>query len=241
MESLALAWLGCHYRELGQLEQALKYFQKRYAVALPLGDWAAQKDSLAALIDLSTRLNLSERTIQYYKAQASLFKTLKDYGNEYTSLYNLALLQFNRQQYQEALIRFERALQPARLLEGDSLQAEKIANARYMLGQCYHRLGQKEAAISCYEQAVNTYLELAITNWAEQGLEYLASLYRETQELDKEIECQKQRLKLVQAREDRITEQTLLYLIGNLYNNRKQHQPALEYYQQTATLARFCC
>ncbi|NES98933.1 MAG: tetratricopeptide repeat protein [Desertifilum sp. SIO1I2] len=28
-----------------------------------------------------------------------------------------------------------------------------------------------------------------------------------------------------------------MYLIGNLYNNRKQHQPALEYYQQTATLA----
>jgi CHAT domain-containing protein/uncharacterized protein HemY len=235
--ALALAWLGCSYRELGQLEQSLECFDRRFAVAQELGDRAAQKETLGWLIDISKRLEIFDRTIEYYQIQLDFFRELKEPLSEYSCIYDLARFQFDCQKYQDALSGFETALQIAETLDEDSGKSYKIANSRYMLGRCYGNLKQSEVAISWYEQAVELYRKLNVTEWALSGLEYLVNLHRELGQYDRAIDCQKQRLEIFRQEGNAASEQSCLYQIGNLYDNLKQWENALEYFESALSLA----
>ncbi|MBP0042416.1 MAG: CHAT domain-containing protein [Roseofilum sp. SBFL] len=237
-KSLALAWLGCSYRELGQLEQSLEYFDRRLVVAQELGDRAAQQETLVWLIDISQRCDQFDSTFKYYQVQLALFEEIEEPIAVQGCLYNLASLQFNRQQYQEALSGFEAALQKAESLEDDGEKSARIANSRYMLGQCYSNLDQKESAISAYQQAVELYGELGIKTWLLSGLDYLVKLHRELGQDEQAIDCLKHWLELFRQDGDRTAEQSCLYNIGNLYDNLKQWGNAIEYFELDLQLAR---
>ncbi|MEB3831801.1 tetratricopeptide repeat protein, partial [Phormidium sp. CCY1219] len=124
---------------------------------------------------------------------------------------DLAMFQFNIQQYQEALSGFESALQIAETLDEDTGKIYKIANSQYMLGRCYGSLKQPEVAISWYEKAVELYVEIKDTKWALSGLEYLINLYREFKQDEQVIASYQRRLEIFRELGDRIAEYSSLY------------------------------
>jgi tetratricopeptide (TPR) repeat protein len=234
MESLALAWLGCSHRELNELEPALTYFEQRLAIAQALENHSEQQETLGWLIDVAKRLEKYDTTIQYYQTQIELFKKLEDGNNVYSSLYDLAMLQFNLQQYEEALTHFSEAFHVVQSLEDNS---EKIANCHFMFARCDQGLNQKDDAIANYRKAVDIYIELGVNYWANQGLEYLATLQRELRQYENAITSQQQRLGIVRELGDRVSEQSCLYDIGCLYDNLKEWNNAIEYFNQALSLA----
>lgn len=141
LENLTLAWLGCSYWQSGDLEQGLQYLEQRLALAQQLEDKAAQQETLPWLIQICQQQNHPDKVIQYYQLQAHLWQQQGNTVNHYTSLYELATYLFNRQQYSEALSGFQVALEVAETLSDEQEKASKIANAHYMLGQCYENLG----------------------------------------------------------------------------------------------------
>lgn len=225
LKNLAWAWLGCSYRELGELEPALTYFEQRWNMVQELDNRVAQRETLDWLISIYTQLKRYEQAIDCYDKQLRLLREVSDSIAEQNCVYNLARLQFDSQQHQAAISGFNQALN---LAVGLADNQEKIANGNYMLARCYQALGQKETAIAAYQSAVESYLELEIQNWAASGLDYLVNLHRELQEYDKSIDYQQQRLELARKTGDRVAEQSILYGMGNLYDDKKEDAHAID-------------
>ncbi|MCT7955277.1 tetratricopeptide repeat protein [Laspinema palackyanum] len=238
LENVALAWLGCSHWQGGDLSQGLQYLEQRLALVQQLENTAAQQETLTWLIQICQQLDHPDKLIQSYQLQANFWQQQGEPVNQHLSLYELAIYQFNRQQYPEALSGFQLALELANTLNDDQGKSWKTANNNYMLGECYRNLGENQAAISPYQQAVELYLQLGAKDWAEKGLGHLLNLYRELQQAEQEIDCQKKRFQLIQDRGDDSTAYSLAYGIGNLYNHRQQFTQALEYYQEALILAK---
>ncbi|MBK4732986.1 tetratricopeptide repeat protein, partial [Oxynema sp. CENA135] len=238
LENVALAWLGCSHWQGGDLSQGLQYLEQRLALVQQLENTAAQQETLTWLIQISQQLNHPDKLIQSYQLQANFWQQQGEPVNQHLSLYELAIYQFNRQHYPEALSGFQVALELANTLNDDQGKSWKTANNNYMLGECYRNLGENQAAISPYQQAVDLYGQLGAKEWAEKGLENLLTLYRELQQAEPEIDCQKKRFQLIQDKGEDIKAQSLAYEIGNLYNRRQQFIQALEYYQEALILAK---
>ncbi|AFY84538.1 tetratricopeptide repeat protein [Oscillatoria acuminata] len=238
LENVALAWLGCSHWQGGDLSQGLQYLEQRLALVQQLKNTAAQQETLTWLIQICQQLDNPDKLIQSYQLQANFWQQQGEPVNQHLSLYELAIYQFNRQQYPEALSGFQLALELANTLNDDQGKSWKTANNNYMLGECYRNLGENQAAIFPYEQAVELYLQLGAKDWAKKGLEHLLNLYRELQQLEQEIDCQKKRFQLIQDKGEDIKAQSLAYEIGNLYNRRQQFTQALEYYQEALILAK---
>ncbi len=146
LKNVALAWLGCSYWQLGELEQGLTYLERRLTIAQELEDKPAQQETWGFLMTISTQLSQPDRTIKYYQTQLKLLQEIQDKVAEYICLYDLASFQFNNQQYQEALSGFETALQLAETLDKDSQKNYKKYR-RFSFSRRVNPKGKKSLSI----------------------------------------------------------------------------------------------
>ncbi|MBE9093227.1 tetratricopeptide repeat protein [Tychonema sp. LEGE 07203] len=239
MESSALMWLGYDFWAAGQLDSALEYLKQRLALTKKLNDTNAQRETLGWLVNLCKNIDGDGVLPCFYMTeQIELFRQLDDKNSELNTVddfYNLGMLYFNQQKYQQALACFQSHFTFIQELE----QPIRRANARYMLGQSYRNLGQQTEAIENYQRAVELYIEQNSTKeWAAKALDYLSKLYRNSYDYFQAIEQQKKRLELVKELGDPYSEQDALYQLGCIYDDVREHPQALEYFSSALILAK---
>ncbi|MBD2485541.1 tetratricopeptide repeat protein [Planktothrix sp. FACHB-1365] len=129
MESLAVAWLGCDFREMGQLQTAIEWLKKRLTLAETLNDCNAQCETLNWLGNTYKNLAEQEQAIQYYEEAITNYDkaiALNPDNPDYWS--NRGLILQDLGYYQEAIESYQQ-----------SAHAHSAEKAYYQVVKCHER------------------------------------------------------------------------------------------------------
>jgi tetratricopeptide (TPR) repeat protein len=240
--SMALAWLGCSYRNSGNSEEALQYFQQRLDIAEQVSDRNAQRETLDWMIQLYEKLHRSEEMLQCREKQLVVLRELSDRAGERSLLYKFGeYFLYEAKQYEEAENRFAESLELA--LELDD--SKSIANTFYMMGKVYWTQQKLEDAIKSYSEAFQKYTEAyakdASDKWAKKlaknSINCLSQLYEKISNHEGAIDCYKQHISLISAEDEGSIAFRIYLAMGWQYLKLENLSEALDAFQSALELA----
>ena len=149
LEARVLNNFGNIYRDLGDLGNALSYFESSLAINEELGDEFSQSINLTSISNLLYDLNDYESALEYALRCLPIFERAHD-ANRLIIIYNtLGNIYFKQDQYQEALRYFEENL----------LQSEPETSANVMaesgMGKVYYKMNDLANASKYLNQSLD--------------------------------------------------------------------------------------
>ena len=126
--------IASHFIELGNLEEALKHFEKAYQTAYG-------KTDLDLMVELAFIYDECEKQQKAFRLFHQMIEVDKTFA---TSYYGLATLYDNNKQYKEAVFYYQKAI----------YYDEAYEAAHFFLANIYEELGETEKAIYHYEKTI---------------------------------------------------------------------------------------
>jgi CHAT domain-containing protein/tetratricopeptide (TPR) repeat protein len=212
-QALTLRQLGVVARRLGELPQAVVYFEQ----ALPLWDEAADRELLAGTFndlglthhdrgDLPQALPALERAIALYAATPNR-------RNEAGARANLCLCRLSRGETPQAVACFQEVLAQYRTLGELDREAETLVN----LGGAYFTLGEPASALAAMDQALAKTQILGKRRSEAQILNNLGFFHQTFGELQAALGDYSRALAIFEAEGDRVWQARALNNLGYAY------------------------
>jgi len=149
-EGAWLGKLGTAYRNLGQVEQAITYYQQALAIAQEIGDRLNEGVWLGSLGLAYRNLGQVEQAITYYQQALVIAQEIGDRLNKGAWLGRLGLAYADLGQVEQAITYYQQALVIAQEIGDRRREGSNLGR----LGLAYRNLGQVEQAITYYQQAL---------------------------------------------------------------------------------------
>ncbi len=219
--------LGSAYSALGQVEKAIKYYEKALGIAQEIGDRRNEGTWLRNLGLAYTDLGQVENAIEYYEKALGIAQEIRDRRGEGNSLGNLGLAYTDLGQVEKAL----GIAQEIRDKRGEG-------NALENLGLAYTDLGQVEKAIEYYEKALSIAQEIRDRRGERNALGNLGSAYYGLGQVEKAIQYYEKALDISQQIGDRRGEGNALGNLGLAYYSVGQVEKAIQYYEKALDISR---
>jgi CHAT domain-containing protein/tetratricopeptide (TPR) repeat protein len=225
--------MGLAYDKLGQPQQAQNYYQQALAIVLDVSNNVGKEKPLSPVT-----LNIEPLRKQENPKVAR--------AEEEMRIYQQAVQQSQKGQYQEALGQFQQALIIARELN-DKAEAERILN---QIGLAYNALGDYAKALDYYQQALKIREQfgdkmggefLLFQNRPEVGKSgaihfNIGQVYLRLGEYTKALEFFGQASATSKKSGDKAGEVRILNAIGNLYSKLEKYELAKDFYQQSLAI-----
>ena len=229
-----LGHLGATYRELGEIETAIKYHLKALTIAREIGDRRSEGNHLGNLgITYNALGDVKEAIINHREALA-ISREIDDKDSEGNHLGNLGIAYFRLGQYQTAIEYHEESLEISRAINDRQGECGELGN----LGNAYRILGKTEKAIDYYKQALVIIDEIGFRQGKIPVLSNLGLAYRELGQLDNAIEYFKMAFDIAKEIGDRQSEGSLLGNLGIASRAFGRVEIAINYYEQGLTISR---
>jgi tetratricopeptide (TPR) repeat protein len=155
-EGTVLGSLGIVYRDQGQVEQAIEYYEKALAIDREIGDRRNEGALLGRLGLAYADMGQAEQAIEHYQQALAIAREVGDRRNEGEWLGGLGNAYSALGQAERAIEQYEQALEIARELGDRVNEGTWLTN----LGRSYAGLGQADRARECLERALAIFEEI---------------------------------------------------------------------------------
>ncbi|MBD2363427.1 tetratricopeptide repeat protein [Anabaena minutissima FACHB-250] len=229
-----LIGIGRIYADLGEKQEALKYYNRALPLYRAVGDMGGEATTLTGIGSVYDSLGEKQEALKYYNQALPLSRAVGDRRGEATTLTNLGLVYDSLGEKQEALKYYNQALPLFRAVEDRRGEATTLNN----LGGVYDSLGEKQEALKYYNQALPLYRAVGNRGGEATTLNNIGLVYDSLGEKQEALKYYNQALPLLRAVGDRRVEAATLNNIGSVYDSLGEKQEALKYYNQALPLFR---
>jgi CHAT domain-containing protein len=155
LEASSLTHLGTIYREQGQYDKAIKFYQNALTVTSSIGDEIGEIEPLLGLGNIYVELNQDQRAIEFFMRALVIQRQprVMDRPGEADSLNNLGNAYVNLQQYQTAMNSYQQSLAIAQVIGYREGEGRTLNN----IGNLLIQENEPELAIAILKQSVNVY------------------------------------------------------------------------------------
>ncbi len=226
--------LGNTYRDLGQVEKSINYYQKAMIIAKEIGDGYNESNWLGSLGNTYSTLGQAEQAINYYQQALAIAKKIGNHTGEGNNLINLGAEYSQLGQIEMAISYCQQALDlfgkvSDRLDEGYWLSNLSIT---------YRTNDQVEQAINYHQQAIALAKKIGDRRTEGAALGALGLAYADLGQVKQSINYYQQAIALAQKIGDRRAEGAALGALGLVYADLGQVKEAINYHQQAIALAK---
>ena len=232
--SIVLGNIGNAYRNLGQVEKALEYYEQALVISREIYDMRNEGVWIENLGIAYSDLGQVEKALEYYEQALMIAKEIGDRQGEGAALGTLGIAYSNLGQVEKALEYYEQALVISRKMGDRRGEGVWLGN----LGNAYFNLGHLEKALEYHEQALVISRKVGDRRGEEEDLGNLGNAYINLGHLEKALEHYEKALVIAKEIGDRRGEGAGLGNLGIAYRNLGQVEKALEYYEQALVIAK---
>jgi tetratricopeptide (TPR) repeat protein len=232
LERVFIGNLGNVYRDLGQVEKAIEYYNQALAISRKIGHRQGEGNALGSLGIAYRLLGKYDKAIDHHNQALAISREIGDRRGEGAWLGNIGNASFSLGQYDKAIDHHNQALAISR--EIGSRQGEGIHLSN--LGNAYRGLDQVEKAIEYYERALAIFYEIGYRQGEGNALGSLGIAYRLLGKYDKAIDHHNQALAISHEIGYRQGEGNDLGNLGIAYSDLGQVEKAIACYKQSITI-----
>jgi len=229
-----LGTVGLSHLRLGEVQQAIGYFEQALVVLCEIGDRRAEGATFGNLGLAYADLGEVRKAIGYHEQALVISRETGDRQGEGSDLGNLGTAYARLGEVEKAIGYFEQQLVIAREI-GDR---RGEGNALGSLGLAYADLGEVRKAIGYYEQALVISRETGDRQGEGNALGNLGSAYRNLGEVQKAIGYHEQALVIAREIGDRQGEGRRLSNLGSAYLSMGEFKKTVGYYEQALVISR---
>ncbi len=230
----ALVNLGITYKDLGDIETAIKHYEegleKYQRGGIPRTTYCSIMGNLGSAYLLLGKL---QRAKEYLNEALEMAKQTKDVKAQAQLFSNLASVNLEQENFDDAIDGYFRAIQIHHSL--GNLHGEGIAIGN--LGLAYARQKQYEKAIPKYQDALEIQKQLGNRRGEGPLLNNLGAAFAALGNLDKAIELYKERVKIAMEMKDPRGALMALENLGLAYTDLGEDSLAKESYEQAIVFA----
>ncbi|MEP7288733.1 MAG: tetratricopeptide repeat protein [Chloroflexota bacterium] len=234
LHSTSLNNLGVAYKNLGQVERAIGFYEQKLVIVREIGNRQSEGVTLGNLGIAYANLGQVERAIGYYEQALVIDREIGDRRGEGADLGNLGIAYKNLGQVERAIGYYEQQLVIVREIGDRRGEGNALGN----LGIAYRNLGQFERAIDFYEQALVIKREIGDRRGEGNALGNLGSAYDDLEQFERAIGFYEQALVILREIGDRRGEGTALGNLGSAYRTLGQVERAIGFYEQALVIDR---
>ena len=232
-QGAVLGNLGNAYRDLSQVEKAIKYHKQALAISREIWDRGNEGVWLGNLGLAYSDLGQVDKAIEYYEQAMVIAREIGDRGGEGVRLGNLGNAYDSLGQMDKAIEYHEQAMVIAQEIGDRGGEGAELGN----LGSAYDSLGQMDKAIEYLEQAMVIAREIGDRRGKGILLGNLGIAYRALGQVDKAIEYHEKALVIAQEIGDRRGEVAYLGNLGLSYYSLGQVDKAIEYHEKALVIS----
>ena len=233
-ESFWLSKLGNTYSNLGQMEQAVKFYKQALAISREIGDRSKVATGLANLGNAYHLLGQVDWAIEHYGQALVVSQEIGDQRGESETFSNLGSAFHSLGLIEQAIEYYQRALAIAREISDRRGEGNHLGR----LGLAYTDFGQIERAFEYYQQALVIAREVGDKRKEGYHLGNLGIAHYNLGQIKQAIECYHQALRIAREIGDRHGESAYLGNLGNTYRDLGQAEIALDHYEKALVIAR---
>jgi tetratricopeptide (TPR) repeat protein len=231
---LCLNQIGNSYKNLGNVERAIDYYQQALQFTRETGDRRGEGAALNNLGLAYKDLGQYERAIDFYQQYLTMAREIGDRRGEGNALGNLGVAYNDLGQYERAIDFSQQHLTMAREIGDRRGEGNALGN----LGLAYYSLGQYERAIDFHQQSLTIAREIGDRRGEGNALGNLGLVHKSLGQYERAINFYQQALDILREIGDRRGEVIALGNLGNTYHNLGQYERAIDFHQQSLTIAR---
>jgi CHAT domain-containing protein len=166
--------LGLQKYDLGELQEALQYWERALNIYQAINDLNGQAHILNNLGELHFRnLGEFETAIEFYQQAASIYQTIGIYGGQAKALFNLGEVNTFVGQFEKAIEYYQEVLS----IDEEIGYRQGVAQALGNIGNNYICLENASLGVDYLQQAINVARELGDRQIEANALGSLGSLY----------------------------------------------------------------
>jgi tetratricopeptide (TPR) repeat protein len=227
-----LGTVGRAYHRLGQVEQAIEYYEQQSVIVREIGDRRGEGAALGNLGLAYADLGQVEQAIGYHEQALVILREIGNRQDEGSTLGNLGLAYAALGQVEQAIGYHEQALVIHREIGDRRGEGNALGN----LGRAYADLGQVEQAIGYYEQQLVIVREIGDRRGEGAALGNLGSAYADLGQVEQAIGYYEQALVIFREIGDRRGEGNALGNLGSAYADLGQVEQAKGYWRAAVTI-----
>jgi len=217
--------LGFFYRTLGELDNALDYFNQALSLRTQIGDRRGEAISLDDLGYIYVELGQIQKGLDLYEQALALARADKSQRSEAITLTNMGSVYFELGETDRALDFYSRALPIFR-----AVGRPREASALTSMGAIYFSRGEHKKALEFYEQALALQQALNVRSSIANTRLYIGLLHAKQGEREKAFDFLNQALEFARKTGNRFTEGEVLAVIGEVYYEAAEKQKAFEHF-----------
>jgi CHAT domain-containing protein/Tfp pilus assembly protein PilF len=233
-EAATLSILGLVYSDLGEKQQALKYYNQALPISRAVGERRVEAITLSNIGLVYDSLGEKQQALKYHNQALSISRAVGDRRAEAITLSNIGLVYDSLGEKQQALKYHNQALSISRAV-GDRRAEARILNN---IGKVYDSLGEKQEALKYYNQALPILRAVGGRRGEATILNNIGKVYSDLGEKQEALKYYNQALPILRAVGDRGGEAGTLNNIGSVYDSLGEKQSALKYYNQALPILR---
>ncbi|MGB3642008.1 MAG: tetratricopeptide repeat protein, partial [Rivularia sp. (in: cyanobacteria)] len=234
-QAVLLYSIGNTYSNLGEKQQALKYYNQALPLARDIKDKFAEASILNNIAAIYDDLGDKQQALKVYNQALLLSREIEDKGGEATNLNNIGGIYNYLGDKQQALKFYKQALTIIREINGDKRwEAGSLNN----IGQIYAFLGDNQQALEYYKQALSISEEIPDKNGLAITLNNIAAVYSSLGKKRQALTYYEQVLPLLETLGYRREKAIALHNIGSIHLDLGEKQQALKLLNQALLLSR---
>lgn len=231
-EATVLNNIGLFYRTLGELNDALDFFNQALTLRREIGDRRGEAISLNHLGRVHVALGEIQRGLDLYDRALALERDGGNQREEANTLSNIGAVYFALGETERALDSYNRALPLYRSVGGRPREAQALTS----IGSIYFSRGENQKALEFYERALAIQQTLNSRASTTHTRLQLGVLYAQLNQKEKAFEYLNRALEFGRRIGNRFTQAEALTVIGEVYYNGGEKQKAIEYFTQALPL-----
>ena len=231
-EAIVLNNIGLFYRTLGELNDAVDFFNQAVTLRREIGDRRGEAISLNHLGRVHVALGEIQRGLDLYGRALALEREGGNQREEANTLSNIGAVYVALGETERALDSYNRALPLYRTVGGRPREAQALTS----IGSIYFSRGENQKALEFYERALALQQTLNSRASTTHTRLQLGVLYAQLNQKEKAFAYLNQALEFGRRTGNRFTEAEALTVIGEVYYNGGEKQKAIEHFTQALTL-----
>jgi CHAT domain-containing protein/Tfp pilus assembly protein PilF len=231
-EATALNNIGLFSRTLGELSDAIDFFNQALVIRRELGDRRGEAISLDQLGRVHVALGEIQKGLDFYDQALALERAGGNQREEANTLSNIGSVYFELGETERALDSYNRALPLYSAIGGRPREARALTT----IGSIYFSRGENEKALEFYERALAVQQTLNSRGSIAYTRLQIGVLYAKLGQKEKASDFLNQALDVERKAGNRYTLAEALTVIGEVYYNVGERQKASEYFSQALTL-----
>lgn len=228
LKSQFIQSIGIIFYSMGNLDEALKYYEKALEIYKGKGDKKGKADILGAIgLVHRDKGNLNE-TLNYLERALEIHKEIGDKKGEAIQLGNMAAAYGDKGDLDKALEFSNQALRLNRKTGFREGEADNLGT----MGVIYKEKGYLKRGLKFYSEAQGIYKEIGYKQKEMTQIGNMGSIHRSWGELDKALECFNQALEASKEIGDKKGVASQLENIGLIYSDKGELDEALVHFNK---------